>query len=99
MILAGFSKSDSVDEIVRQQVRRRLALKLHQDRTLLVAVMVPPVAVVMPPVAVVVPRSRAARCLLCSLAANRRKWTLPRHSGVAHDVYMERVPLDVPNGG
>jgi hypothetical protein len=21
------------------------------------------------------------------------------HSGVAHDVYMERVPLDVPNGG
>ena len=26
MILAGFSKSDSADEIVRQQVRRRLAL-------------------------------------------------------------------------
>ena len=26
MILAGFSKSDSADKIVRQQVRRRLAL-------------------------------------------------------------------------
>jgi len=26
MILAGFSKSNSADEIVRQQVRRRLAL-------------------------------------------------------------------------
>jgi hypothetical protein len=22
-----------------------------------------------------------------------------RHSGVAHDVFMEQVPLDVPNGG
>jgi hypothetical protein len=39
-----------------------------------------------PPVAVVVPRRRAARRLLCSLAANRRNWTLPRHSGIAHDV-------------
>jgi hypothetical protein len=42
---------DIANKIVRQQVRRRLALKLRQDRTLLVAVMVPPVAVVMPPVA------------------------------------------------
>jgi hypothetical protein len=46
-----------------------------------------------------VPRCRAARRLLCSLVANRRNWTLPRHSGIAHDVNMERVPLDVPNGG
>ena len=52
MILAGFLKLDIANKIVRQQVRRRLALKLRQDRTLLVAVMVPPVAVVVPPVAV-----------------------------------------------
>ena len=31
--------------------------------------------------------------------ANQRNWIEPRHSGVAHDVYMEHVPLDVPNGG
>ena len=59
-----------------------------------VALVVPPVtllplAVVQPPVAIIVPRRRAAHRLLCSLAANRRNWTLPRHSGVAHDVYME----------
>jgi uncharacterized membrane protein len=55
-------------------------------------VTMPPVAVVVPPVAplplavaVLVPRHRAARHLLCSLAANRRNWTLPRHSGIAHD--------------
>jgi hypothetical protein len=42
-------------------------------------------AVVVPPVAVLVPRRRAARHLLCSLAANRRNWTLPSLSGVAHD--------------
>ena len=47
-----------------------------------------PLAIVVSPVAVVVPRHRAARRLLCSLAANRRNWTLPRHSGVAHDVYI-----------
>ena len=56
MILAGFLKSNIANEIVRQQVRRRLALKLCHDRTLhdqtlLVAVIVPPVAVVVPPVA------------------------------------------------
>jgi hypothetical protein len=39
-----------------------------------------------PPVAVVVPHRRAARRLLCSLAANRKNWTKPRHIGVAHDV-------------
>ena len=32
MILAGFSKSDIANEMVRQQVRRRLALKLRQDQ-------------------------------------------------------------------
>ena len=31
MILAGFPKSDSADEIVRQQVRRRLALMGDAD--------------------------------------------------------------------
>ena len=31
MILAGFLKSDSADEIVRQQVRRRLALMGSAD--------------------------------------------------------------------
>ena len=31
--------------------------------------------------------------------AYRRNWTKPRHSGVAHDIWMERVPLDVPYGG
>ena len=69
-----------------------------------VAVVVPtvtllPIADVVPPVAVVVPCRRAARHLLCSLAANRKNWTKPRHIGVAHDVYMERVPLDMRNGG
>jgi hypothetical protein len=44
-----------------------------------------------------VPCCRAARRLLCSLVANRRNWTLPRHSGIAHDVNMERVPLDGVN--
>jgi len=63
------------------------------------SVIVPPVAVVVPPIAVVVPRCRAAHHLLCSLAANWRNWTKPRHSGIAHDVYMERVPLDMRNGG
>ena len=43
--------SDIANKIVHQQVRRHLALKLRQDRTLLVAVMVPPVAVVVLPVA------------------------------------------------
>ncbi len=56
MIPAGFSKSDIANKIVRQQVRRRLALKLchdrmHHDQTLLVAIIVPPVAVVVLPVA------------------------------------------------
>jgi hypothetical protein len=37
--------------------------------------------------------------LLCSLAANWRNWTKPRHIRVANDVLMEHVPLDVPNGG
>ena len=64
-----------------------------------IAVAVPPVAVIVPPVAVVVPRRHAAHHLLCSLAANQRSWTKPRHSGVAHDVYMEQVPLDMRNGG
>ncbi len=50
MTLAGFSKSDTANEIVHQQVRRCLALKVCQDQLLLVAVMVPLVAVVMPPV-------------------------------------------------
>jgi hypothetical protein len=36
---------------------------------------------------------------LCSFAANWRNWTKPRHSGVAHDVYMEQVPLDMQNRG
>ena len=55
-VKAGFSKSDIANEIVRQQVRRRLALKLchdqmRHDQTLLVAIIVPPVAAVVPPVA------------------------------------------------
>ncbi len=36
---------------------------------------------------------------LCSLAANRRNWTEARHSGITHDVYIERVPLDMRNEG
>ena len=69
-----------------------------------VAVVVPtvallPIAIVVPPVTFVVPRWRAARHLLCSLEANQRNWTEPRHNGIVHDVYMEQVPLDVPNGG
>ena len=33
------------------------------------------------------------------MAANWRNWTKPRHSGVAHDIWMEHGPLDVPYGG
>jgi hypothetical protein len=58
-----------------------------------------PVAVVVPPVAVVLPRCHAAHHHLCSLAANWRNCTKPRHSGVAHDAYMERLPLDMQNEG
>jgi len=37
---------------------------------------------------------------LCTLAANRRNRTKPRHSGVTHDVLMKCVPpLDVTNWG
>ena len=54
--------------------------------------------VVMPPITIVVLCCRAARRMLCSLEANWRNRTQPRHSGVAHDVYLG-VPLDVPNGG
>jgi len=54
--------------------------------------------VVVPPITIIVLRHHAARRMLCSLEANWRNWTEPRHSGVAHDVYLG-VPLDVPNGG
>jgi hypothetical protein len=37
--------------------------------------------------------------VLCSLEAFRRNWTKSRHGGVTHDIWMERVPLDVPYGG
>jgi hypothetical protein len=55
----------------------------------LVAIVLPPVAlmpltVVVPPVtvAVFVLHYHADHRLLCSLAANQRNWTKPRHSGV-----------------
>ena len=54
--------------------------------------------IVVPPITIVVLRRHAAHRMLCSLEANWRNWTEPRHSGVAHDVYLG-VPLDVPNGG
>jgi hypothetical protein len=34
---------------------------------------------------------------LCSLMANRRNWTKPSHSNVAHDVRLERAPSAVTN--
>ena len=52
-----------------------------------VTIVVPPITVVVLPVAIVVPRCCATCYLLCSLAANQRNWTEPRHSGVTHDVY------------
>ena len=57
-----------------------------------------PDLVVVPPITIVVLRRRAAHHMLCSLEANWRNRTQPRHSGVAHDVYLG-VLLDVPNGG
>ncbi len=37
--------------------------------------------------------------LSCSLMANRRSWTKPRHRDIAHGMQMAPLPLDWPCGG